>query len=107
MAFLGVFILWGCPNNVTPPEPDTLEPVKTEYNVGAEGGEFTISFRTNLEYKVRTDANWLEATAVTKAVETKTATVKVKPYSLTAPLSILSDSQAHSGGTIYPGGHGS
>ena len=79
IAFVGVFILWGCPNNVTPPEPDTLEPVKTEYNVGAEGGELSISFRTNLEYKVGTDASWLTASAVTKAVETKNAKVTVQP----------------------------
>ena len=32
IAFVGVFILWGCPNNVTPPEPDTLEPVKAIRN---------------------------------------------------------------------------
>ncbi|MBP5505310.1 MAG: BACON domain-containing protein, partial [Bacteroidales bacterium] len=51
LALVSVFILWGCPEP-EPVEEGVLTPVKTEYTLGAEGGSFSISFKTNLEYKV-------------------------------------------------------
>ncbi len=52
-----------------------LTPIQTTYSIGAEGGSVSISFKTNLEYKVSSDAAWLTVPASTKAVETKTVTV--------------------------------
>ena len=75
LSLLCVLILWGCPK--APEEPDTLTPVTTSYNIGAEGGDITISFRTNLAYSVKPDASWLTlVTKSTKAVTTQSVTVR-------------------------------
>ena len=74
LSLLCALILWGCPK--APAEPDTLTPVSTTYSIGAEGGDISISFRTNLTYSVSTDASWLSEVTKTKAVETKSVTLR-------------------------------
>lgn len=83
-SLLSLLILWGCPNE--PQEEDVLTPVKTEYTIGAEGGEISISFNTNLVYSVNKDADWLTiVTKATKAVELKTVVVKAAANPSTEP----------------------
>lgn len=74
LSLLCALILWGCPQ--APAEPDTLTPVSTTYSIGAEGGDISISFRTNLTYSVSTDASWLSEVTKTKAIETKSVTLR-------------------------------
>ncbi len=75
LSLLCALILWGCPK--APEEPDTLTPVTTSYNIGAEGGDITISFKTNLAYSLKPDASWLTlVTKSTKAVKTESVTVR-------------------------------
>ena len=78
LALVSVFILWGCPEP-EPVEEGVLTPVKTEYTIGAEGGSFSISFKTNLEYKVESsDPSWLTVATKTKAVTTETVSITAK-----------------------------
>ena len=70
-----LFVLQGCPSPAPVEEDAVLTPIQTTYSIGAEGGSVSISFKTNLEYKVSSDASWLTVPASTKAVETKTVTV--------------------------------
>ncbi len=74
-ALLCLFVLQGCPSPAPEKEDAVLTPIQTTYSIGAEGGGVSISFNTNLEYKVSSDAAWLTVPASTKAVETKTVTV--------------------------------
>ena len=79
LAIVSVFILWGCPDTPEPVEEGVLTPVKTEYTLGAEGGSFSISFKTNLEYKVESsDPSWLVVSTKTKAVTTETVSITAK-----------------------------
>ncbi|MBQ3820817.1 MAG: BACON domain-containing protein, partial [Bacteroidales bacterium] len=77
LALMCIFVLQGCPNGPEP-EPDTLDAIKTEYTIGAEGGELTLSFKTNQTCKITSDASWLTVLEPTKAVTTKTTTVKAE-----------------------------
>ncbi len=61
-----------------------LTPIQTTYSIGAEGGSISISFKTNLEYRVSSDAAWLTVPSSTKAVETKTVTVTAAANTSTA-----------------------
>ena len=79
IALLSVFILWGCPGNNPVEEDPVLTPNTTSFKVKAEGGDITISFSTNLDYTVKTDATWLTVSTKTKAVETKSVTVTAAP----------------------------
>ena len=74
-ALMCLFVLQGCPKPAPVEEDAVLTPIQTTYQIGAEGGSVSISFKTNLEYKVSSDASWLTVPASTKAVETKTVTV--------------------------------
>ena len=74
-ALLCLFVLQGCPSPAPEKEDAVLTPIQTTYSIGAEGGGVSISFNTNLQYKVSSDAAWLIVPASTKAVETKTVTV--------------------------------
>ncbi len=79
-----LFVLQGCPSSDPVEEDAVLTPIQTTYSIGAEGGSVTISFKTNLEYKVSSDASWLTIPASTKAVETKTVTVTAAANTSTA-----------------------
>ena len=74
-ALLCLLVLQGCPSIAPAEEDAVLTPIQTTYSIGAEGGSVSLSFKTNLEYEVSSDADWLTVPAGTKAVETKTVTV--------------------------------
>ena len=77
IALIGLFVLAGCPQP-QPVEDPVLTPIKTEYSIGAEGGEMSITFKTNQTYKVKSSATWLTvSTTPTKAVTTETVKVTV------------------------------
>ncbi|MBQ1168656.1 MAG: BACON domain-containing protein [Bacteroidales bacterium] len=77
LALMCIFVLQGCPKGPVP-EPDTLDAIKTEYTIGAAGGELTLSFKTNQTCSIKSDASWLTVLEPTKAVTTKTTTVKAE-----------------------------
>ena len=77
LALMCLFVLQGCPKGPVP-EPDTLDAIKTEYTIGAAGGELTLSFKTNQTCSIKSDASWLTVLEPTKAVTTKTTTVKAE-----------------------------
>lgn len=86
LALVSVFILWGCPEPEQPTEDDVLEAIKTEYTIGAEASEFTVSFKTNVDYTVKSsDESWLTVTVPSRAVKTETVTVKAKANTSTSP----------------------
>ena len=65
-------MLWGCPNAPEPEDPDVLEPIQASYNIGADGGEFTISVKTNTTLSVQSNASWISVPTKTKAATTQT-----------------------------------
>ena len=77
-AVFCLFLLWGCPKEVK--EDPVLTPNQIAYTVGADGGEVTISFKSNQECSVSSDASWLKvATKATKAVSTRNVTLSAQP----------------------------
>ena len=72
-AVICLFVLWGCPKEQ--PEEPVLTPIQTSYTIGADGGSFDISFRTNQVCQIKSSApSWLTVDSPTKAVTTKAAT---------------------------------
>ena len=74
IALIGLLVLTGCPQP-DPGEDPVLTPIKTDYSIGAEGGELKITFKTNQTYEAKSNANWLKVSTPTKAVTTETVTV--------------------------------
>ena len=74
LALMCMFVLQGCPQP-TPEEKDELTPIKTEYTIGAAGGELSLTFKSNLSWQAKSDASWLKVTTPTKAVTTETVKV--------------------------------
>ena len=74
LALLCMFVLQGCPQS-TPEESDVLTPIKTEYTIGAAGGELSLTFKSNLNWEAKSDASWLTVTTPTKSVTTETVKV--------------------------------
>ena len=74
VALLCMFVLQGCPQS-TPEESDVLTPIKTEYTIGAAGGELSLTFKSNLNWEAKSDASWLTVTTPTKSVTTETVKV--------------------------------
>ena len=79
-AVICLFVLWGCPKEQ--PEEPVLTPIQTSYTIGAEGGRFDISFRTNQVCQIKSSApSWLTVDSPTKAVTTKIFTAKASANS--------------------------
>ena len=81
-ALIGLFVLQGCPQP-DPGEDPVLTPIKTDYTIGAEGGEMSIPFKTNQAYQVKSSASWLTVSTPTKAVTTETVKVTAAANSST------------------------
>ena len=86
IALIGLFVLAGCPQS-DPGEDPILTPIKTDYSIGAEGGELKITFKTNQTYEAKSNANWLKVSTPTKAVTTETVTVTAEANKSTEPRS--------------------
>ena len=79
-AVICLFVLWGCPKEQ--PEEPVLTPIQTSYTIGADGGSFDISFRTNQVCQIKSSApSWLTVDSPTKAVTTKIFTAKASANS--------------------------
>ncbi len=106
IALMCLFVLQGCPQPGPEPEVDTLDLIKTEYTIGAEGGALSLSFKSNLVWKASSDATWLNVDTPTKVVTTETvkvtatantstesrsAKVKIEAGSLTATITVKQD----------------
>ena len=76
-AVVCLFILWGCPKEVV--EDPVLTPNETSFTIGADGGSFSFSFKTNQTCNVKPSASWITVDSPTKAVTTKSVTVTVAP----------------------------
>ena len=73
-ALLCLFLLWGCPEKE--PEQPVLTANQIKYTIGADGGDIVISFMTNQNCTVRSEAFWLkESTPTTRAVRTENVTL--------------------------------
>ena len=83
IALMCLLVLQGCPK-APAEDPDVLTPIKTEYTIGADGGEMSLQFKTNVVWKAESDSpSWLKVLTPTKAVMTET--VKVKAEANTKP----------------------
>ena len=80
---LGIFILWGCPSNVDPKEDDVLEPIQATYKIEADGGEFTISVKTNTTLSVQSNVSWISVPSKTKAATVQTVKLVAEANSST------------------------
>ena len=76
IATFCMLILWGCPEK-EPVEEDVLTPVKTEYSIGADGGEIAISYKSNLTCSVKSEASWITVPTKTKTVTIETVSIKI------------------------------
>ena len=76
-AVVCLFVLWGCPKEE--PEAPVLTPIQTSYTIGADGGSFSISFKTNQTCSIKPGASWLSVDSPTKAITTKSVTVTASP----------------------------
>ncbi|MBO4417736.1 MAG: BACON domain-containing protein [Bacteroidales bacterium] len=76
-------ILWGCPNTPEPEDPDVLEPIQATYSIGADGGEFTISVKTNTTLSVQSNVSWISVPSKTKAATVQTVKLVAEANSST------------------------
>ena len=76
VAVLFLFLLWGCPQKEQ--EDPVLTPIQTTYNIKSSSSEFTISYKTNQECSVRSDASSWLTVVKTKAVRSESVTVKAE-----------------------------
>lgn len=104
-AVICLFVLWGCPKEQ--PEEPVLTPIQTSYTIGADGGSFDISFKSNQVCQIKSSApSWLTVDSPTKAVTTKiftataaansgedarTANITITTGSLSATITITQD----------------
>ncbi len=72
LAILLLPVLWGCPNTPEPVDPDVLEPIQASYRIGAEGGDFTISVKTNTTLSVQSNTSWISVPSKTRASAVQT-----------------------------------
>lgn len=104
VAALCLCILWGCPKEV--PEEPVITPIDNTFTIGADGGSFDISFRTNQVCQIKSSASWLTVDPPVKAVTTKivtakaaanpteesrTATISITAGSLSATVTVIQD----------------
>ncbi|MBQ7253389.1 MAG: BACON domain-containing protein [Bacteroidales bacterium] len=72
LAIVLLPVLCGCPNPPEPDDPDILEPIQATYDIGADGGEFTISVKTNTTLSVQSNVSWISVPSKTKAATVQT-----------------------------------